>query len=226
VGGRGSNLPRFVPPPVPHALNSLEHNLFQQLRKSIRGPYTVNKLRTSSTAFEMSPEPSSQPGLLALPNELVITIIEHIPHKDTHSISNFSVTNHRIYTLTLDHLYATISPTTPWLLLRTISGTPELAGRIRKLVWKHDATLTDDKEILWSCVRRLRARGNGVAAVLFLHHEFLEIFVLFTPKVRRLNGQVHCNCQAKSSRVRCSYSSLLLNTRQRDSHHMSRTKKA
>lgn len=137
--------------------------------------------------------PSSCP-FDALPNELVMSIIERIPNENAKDICHLSLTSRRMYTLSLDHLYRNLFVRRPWPLLRTLCANPELGNRVRNLTWKHDFDDHDDTEenqaVFLICIRilelpekdRLMSNATGTRR----DDEFLEILLMFTPNVDTL----------------------------------------
>ncbi len=130
----------------------------------------------------------------ALPNELVMSIIERIPNDNAKDLCNLSLTSRRMYALSLDHLYSSLSVRRPWPLLRTLCTSPELGDRVRKLTWKHNLDDKDDTEenraVLLICLRMLDLEDNyGLTSDVAgprRDDEFLEVFLMFTPNIDTL----------------------------------------
>jgi hypothetical protein len=123
-----------------------------------------------------------------------MSIIERIPNDSAKDICHLNLTNHRMYTLSLDHLYRSVFVRRPWLLLRTLCASPELGSRVRQLTWKHGFDDRDDTKenqaILLICIRMLElSETDGLTSDTNgsrRDDEFLEILLMFTPNIDTL----------------------------------------
>lgn len=142
----------------------------------------------------MSTTPPSSCPFDALPNELVMSIIERIPNENAKDICHFSLTSRRMHTLSLDHLYRNLFVRRPWPLLRTLCANPDLGNRVRNLTWKHEFddhhNTEENQAVFLICIRilelpekdRLMSNATGSRR----DDEFLEILMMFTPNVDTL----------------------------------------
>jgi hypothetical protein len=161
----------------------------------------------------MSTMNPSASGLIMLPEELVLSILDYIESDDIETIFALNTTCRLLHRLTLDRLYRKFPGRAPQQFLRTIAlpppdGNPALASHVKEVVWyqsywtqqawRRGLSLGDrhwvaDELRKSGCILNttdlsmdLPGRFIGFSSEYEVHWWLLEFFLFFTPKVEKL----------------------------------------
>lgn len=140
----------------------------------------------------MTDDRSSITGIEALPNELLVSIIEQILSRSVKDIRSLSLTSHRMHVLSLDYLYNRILISRPLALIRTLSHNPELAARVRQVTWnpRNDKTnISENQEdlvILGTGIDSARNTEKKQPCALWHQHESFNVLTMHTPNLDTL----------------------------------------
>jgi hypothetical protein len=138
---------------------------------------------------------ASNPGFGALPNELVMAIIDCMPIENAKDIRSLSLTSRRMYMLSLDHLYNHVLVSCPWPLTRTLLHDPKLAARVHQITWNLNTAENDSNENRKMLSRLIRSfEPVGVKSstnhkrltTTWRDHEFMSFFITVTPAIETL----------------------------------------
>jgi hypothetical protein len=161
----------------------------------------------------MSPTVPPVTGLVALPVELILAILDQIDPDDFAPIHALNTTCRLLHRLTVDRLCRNYPGRAPQQFLRTITlpppdGNPAFASHVRKVVWyqtywTHQARRRglslSDRHLIAGKLRNmgcilntmdpsmdLPGRFIGFSSEYEVHWWYLEFFLFFTPKVEEL----------------------------------------
>lgn len=143
----------------------------------------------------MSTELAPNASFGALPNELVMSIIDSIPIENARDTRNLSLTSRRMYMLSLDHLYNHVLVTCPWPLVRTLLHDPKLAARVQQVTWNLNTAEDDsgeDRRMLSRLMRSFEPVGvkaptnHKRLSTTWRDHEFMGFFITVTPAIDTL----------------------------------------
>lgn len=150
----------------------------------------------SATAdHRMATELAANPGFGALPNELVMSIIDCMPIENPKDILNLSLTSRRMYLLSLDHLYSHVLVSCPWPLTRTLLHDPKLAARVQQVTWNLSTgkdNSTENRKMLSRLMRSFEPVGvqpsidHERLTATWRDHEFMAFFITVTPAIETL----------------------------------------
>ena len=141
---------------------------------------------------------NSEACLDTLPEELILTIIDHLNDLDSlQSLSNLNRTSHRLHRLTSERLYHRFLGRNSELALRTLSQTPGLARYVKEAVWHQERRTRPHIDVIEKThiIQKLNQltvpHGTDLAEQFAKlgHHDdywYMEVLLLFMPNLESL----------------------------------------
>ncbi|XPS80543.1 hypothetical protein M3J09_012495 [Ascochyta lentis] len=144
---------------------------------------------------------ASKSHLNALPEELILTILDHLYPRycdDLRSLRALNQTNQRLHRLTLQYLYHRFPGRNSELFLRTISKSPRLASHVKQAIWHQERRTrlhihNIEKTYIVRKLNQLAVPQQGTdLAEQFAKfgknddYWYMEVLLLFMPNLERL----------------------------------------
>ncbi|KAJ4325360.1 hypothetical protein N0V94_000702 [Neodidymelliopsis sp. IMI 364377] len=135
--------------------------------------------------------------LTALPDELILAILDNLDLDNLQSLSSLSQTCQRLHQLTLERLYLSFPGRNSELVLRTISQSPRLANCVKEAVWHQERRSgrqiygIEKARIVQKLDELSVPHGTDLAEQFakFGRHDdywYMEVLLLFMPNVEKL----------------------------------------
>ncbi|KZM23567.1 uncharacterized protein EKO05_0011272 [Ascochyta rabiei] len=133
-----------------------------------------------------------------LPEELILTIVDHLDCENFQSLRALSQASQRLHRLTLEHLYHGFPGRNSELFLRTIAKSPKLASHVKQAIWHQErrTRLHIDNIEKTHIVRKLNQlvvpqQGTDLAEQFAKFGKnddywYMEVLLLFMPNLESL----------------------------------------